>query len=269
MTHTSDRADLTLVIPTYNEQGNLGRLLERLFAVCESQGVELRVIVVDDNSTDGTGEVADEWARHARVQVIHRPAKLGLGSAVVAGFAQADTEVVGVMDADLSHPPELIPLLLTTLRANELDMVVASRYVPNGGSRGWSLRRFVLSRLGCTLSRPLTPVRDAMSGFFLLLADRVFTFNTPETGFKICLELLVRGRPQRVAEVGYVFSDRDAGRSKLTIHEGLTFFRQLLRLYLYAWSTSRSLRPELVRARMPNVEPGAARPEELLVDRAR
>jgi dolichol-phosphate mannosyltransferase len=258
-----------MVVPTYNEQSNLGRLLDRLFAVCESLGVDLRVIVVDDSSTDGTGEVAEEWARGARVRVIHRAEKLGLGSAVLAGFAQADTDVVGVIDADLSHPPELIPLLLKTLQANDLDMVVASRYVPNGGSRGWSLRRFVLSRLGCALSRPLTPVRDAMSGFFLLRADRVPAFNTPETGFKICLELLVRGRPQRVTEVGYVFVDRDAGRSKLTVREGLTFLRQLLRLYAYAWSTSHSLRPELVHARMPKATPSTARPEELLVDRAR
>jgi dolichol-phosphate mannosyltransferase len=268
MTKSLRRGDLTMVVPTYNEQGNLGRLLERLFAVCESQGVDLRVIVVDDSSTDGTGEVAEEWARGARVQVIHRPEKLGLGSAVLAGFAQAGTEAVGVIDADLSHPPELIPLLLTTLHANELDMVVASRYVPNGGSRGWSLRRFVLSRLGCALARPLTPVRDPMSGFFLLRADRVFTFNTSETGFKICLELLVRGRPQRVAEVGYVFTDRDAGRSKLTVREGLMFFRQLLRLYAYGLSTSRSLRPRLIHAGISNVTP-APRPEELLVDRAR
>jgi dolichol-phosphate mannosyltransferase len=261
--------DLTMVVPTYNEQGNLGRLLERLFTVCESHGVDLQVIVVDDSSTDGTGEVAEEWARGARVRVIHRPEKLGLGSAVLAGFAQAGTEVVGVIDADLSHPPELIPLLWTTLHANELDMVVASRYVPNGGSRGWSLRRFVLSRLGCALAGPLTPVRDAMSGFFLLRTDRVLNFNTPETGFKICLELLVRGRPQRVAEVGYVFVDRDAGRSKLTIREGLTFLRQLLRLYAHALSTSRSIRPELVNTKMPRATPSAARTEELLVDRAR
>src|SRR5262245_57691895 len=179
MTNSLPRADLTLVVPTYNEQGNLGRLLERLFTVCKLQGVDLRVTVVDDNSTDGTGEIAEEWARGGRVQVIHRKEKLGLGGAVLAGFAQADTEVVGVIDADLSHPPELIPLLLTTMRASDLDMVVASRYISNGGSRGWSLKRFVLSRLGCALSRPLTPVRDAMSGFFLLRADRVPTFNTP------------------------------------------------------------------------------------------
>src|SRR5262245_49027596 len=240
MTNTLARADLTIVVPTYNERANLGRLLERLFEVCESQRVVVRAIVVDDNSTDGTAEIADEWAGRARVAVIHRSKKLGLGTAVLAGFARADTDVVGVIDADLSHPPELIPLLLATLRASDLDMVVASRYVRNGGSQGWSVRRFVLSRLGCELSRPLTPVSDAMSGFFLLRADRVSTFNTPETGFKICLELLVRGRPQRVAEVGYVFTDRLAGRSKLTVHEGLMFLRQLLRLYRYAWSTARS-----------------------------
>jgi dolichol-phosphate mannosyltransferase len=207
------------------------------------------VIVVDDNSTDGTGEVADEWARRGRVTVIHRSRKLGLGSAVLAGFAKADTEIVGVTDGDLSHPPELVPQLLATIRASDLDMVVGSRYAQGGGSRGWSLRRFVLSRMGCALSRPLTPVRDAMSGFFLLRTDRVFTFSTPETGFKICLELLVRGRPQRVAEVGYAFSDRRAGRSKLTVHEGLAFLRQLLRLYSYVWSTSRHPRTKPIDAR--------------------
>ena len=160
-----------MVVPTYNERDRLGALLEQVLAACDREQLTVRVVVVDDNSADGTGAVADEWARRGRVHVIHRSGRLGLGSAVLEGFAIADSEVVGVIDADLSHPPDLIPTLYHTMVADDLDMVVASRYVGDGDARSWSLKRRILSRLGCLLSRPLTPVRDAMSGFFMLRRD--------------------------------------------------------------------------------------------------
>ena len=148
---------VTMVVPTYNERERLEPLLAALFAACDRERVSLRVIVVDDNSMDGTGAVADDWARRGRVSVIHRSGKLGLGSAVLEGFALADSVVVGVIDADLSHPPELVPVLYRTLVQHELDMVVASRYVGEGRTADWSLRRLILSKLGCWLARPLTP----------------------------------------------------------------------------------------------------------------
>ena len=157
-------ADFTIVIPTYNERDRLGILLERVFDACDRDGLALEVIIVDDNSADGTGALADDWARRRRVRVIHRAGKLGLGTAVLEGFAAARTEVVGVMDGDLSHPPQLLPKLFRTIE-DGFDLVVASRYVRGGGTSNFPIGRWLLSRAGCWLARPLTPVRDAMSGY--------------------------------------------------------------------------------------------------------
>src|SRR5262249_19948363 len=108
---------------------------------------------------------------------------------------------------------------------------VASRYIQGGGTRSWSILRLVLSRVACWMARPLTPVRDAMSGFFLIRRDRVSGVCAPLRGFKIGLELLVRAEPRRIAEVGYVFVGRIAGKSKMSFAEGLRFLRQLMTLY--------------------------------------
>jgi dolichol-phosphate mannosyltransferase len=242
------RPDLTMVLPTYNEREGLDRLVEEIFAACSRHQLNAEVIVVDDNSPDGTGACADAWARRRPVRVIHRAGKLGLGSAVLEGFAAAASDVVGVMDADLSHPPSLIPALFSTLKATDLDMVVASRYVAGGGTRVWSRGRAVLSRAGCWVARPLTPVHDAMSGYFLIRRDRAIALRTEARGFKIGLELLVRTHLRRVAEVGYVFVGRTAGRSKMTIREGLRFLRQLFALYRHEWSTARPTRVVVVPA---------------------
>jgi dolichol-phosphate mannosyltransferase len=228
------RPDLTLIVPTYNERDCLDQLLERIFQVADGARMNVQVIVVDDNSHDGTGDRAEEWARSGRVRVIHRPGKLGLGSAVLDGFALAVSDVVGVMDADLSHPPDLLPLLYATMVGGDLDIVVASRYIPNAGTRNFPLGRLLLSRIGCWLARPITPVRDATSGFFLVRRERLTSFRTSVRGFKIGLELFVRARPKRVAEVGYEFVGRAAGDSKMTLREGLAFLRQLAALYVSA-----------------------------------
>jgi dolichol-phosphate mannosyltransferase len=229
-------AALTLVVPTYNERGRIGTLLERLFAACDREGIPLDVVVVDDNSADGTGDVAEEWARRRPVRVIRRAGKLGLGSAVLDGFGVSRTEIVGVMDADLSHPPELLPELFRLITHRRLDLVLASRYVPGGGTASWPLRRLLMSRLACVLARPVTPVRDAMSGFFVLRRERLAGFRTSVRGFKIGLELLGRLRLRALAEVPYVFRDRTDGVSKMNVVEGLGFLRQLLGLYWHALS---------------------------------
>ena len=110
-------------------------------------------MIVDDNSPDGTGAIADELARTRRMQVIHRAGKLGLGTAVVAGFGVASADIVGVMDADFSHPPALVPRMLAVLRATSADVLVASRYVPGGSTPNWPLKRRMLSRIGVSAAR--------------------------------------------------------------------------------------------------------------------
>ena len=224
-------ADFTIVIPTYNECDRIGVLLERVFETCDREGLAIEVVIVDDNSADGTGVVADQWARHRRVRVVHRAGKLGLGTAVLEGFSIARTEIVGVMDGDLSHPPELLPRLFRTMVDGGFDVVVGSRYVNGGGTSNFSAGRWLLSRVGCWLARPLTPVHDPMSGYFLIRRGHLDGFSTSVRGFKIGLELFVRTRPRRVAEVGYVLIGRTLGASKMSVAEAMGFLQQLLSLY--------------------------------------
>jgi dolichol-phosphate mannosyltransferase len=229
-------AAFTIVIPTYNERDRLGVLLERIFGACDRDNLAIEVVVVDDNSADGTGALADEWSRRRRVRVIHRAGKLGLGSAVLEGFAIAQTDVVGVMDGDLSHPPELLPRLFRTIEEGDFDLAVGSRYVRGGGTANFPIGRWLLSRAGCWLARPLTPVRDAMSGFFLIRRRHLDGFQTSVKGFKIGLELFVRSQPTRLAEVGYLFVGRTLGESKMSVAEGTGFLQQLVSLYRDAFT---------------------------------
>jgi dolichol-phosphate mannosyltransferase len=218
---------LSIVVPTYNERDRLADLVAAVFTAYAAAGLDAELIIVDDNSPDGTGALADELSQRHQIQVIHRAGKLGLGTAVVAGFAAARAPVVGVIDADLSHPASLLPRMLAIMRREAADVVIASRYIPGGGTRNWPLGRLVLSRLACVLARPLTPVRDATSGFFLIRRDLARGVKISAGGFKICLELLMRGRPRSVVEVPYVFEGRTAGESKMNLKEAAGYLRQL------------------------------------------
>ena len=226
-------ATLALVVPTYNERDRLPELVRAIFATYDAAGIEGELVIVDDNSPDGTGEVADELARSYPVRVVHRAGKLGLGTAVIEGFNAADAEFVGVIDADLSHPPDLVPRMLAALRDGRADLVIGSRYVPGGGTRNWEMSRVLMSRFACVLARGLTPVRDATSGFFLMRRDRARDVTISAGGFKICLELLIRSEPRLVIEVPYVFTGRTAGESKMNWQEAMGYLRQLRDLYAY------------------------------------
>jgi dolichol-phosphate mannosyltransferase len=220
-------AALSLVVPTFNERERLGELVHALFKGYSDAGIDGELVIVDDNSPDGTGRIADDLARAYRITVLHRPGKLGLGTAVVAGFAAASAPVVGVIDADLSHPPDMPPRMLGVLNRTGADVVIGSRYIPGGGTRNWPVTRILMSRLACLAARPLTPVADATSGLFLIRRELAMTVRISAGGFKICLELLIRGRPASVVEVPYVFSDRAAGKSKMSTKEALGYLAQL------------------------------------------
>lgn len=224
-------ADLSIVVPTYNERERIRELVLGLFAAAQDL-YELEVVIVDDNSPDGTGALAEALAAEYRVRVVHRPGKLGLGGAVVAGVAAATAPVLGIMDADFSHPPSAVPRLFAAFRATGCEFLVASRYVPGGSTSNWPLRRRALSRLGCLLALPLTQVRDATSGFFFMHRDVVERAALRSTGFKICLELLLAGRPGLVVEAPYAFEERAEGESKMTASEGRGYLRQLARFYV-------------------------------------
>ena len=234
--------DLSLIVPTYNERANLERLVSTVVSVLADHRIAGELIVVDDHSPDGTGELADHLAERFPMQVVHREGKLGLGSAVLAGFERARSEVLGVMDADLSHPPSVLPGMFAALRTLDADIVVGSRYVPGGGSGNWPWRRLVMSRVAGLLARPITPVRDATSGLFLVRRRAVEGVRISATGFKICLELLSRARIESVVEIPFVFADRSVGESKMSAREALGYLRQLRDLYALRFAARRTSR---------------------------
>jgi dolichol-phosphate mannosyltransferase len=222
---------LSIIIPTYNERECIGTIVPAVFDACRDLNPE--VVIVDDNSPDGTGAMADELATRHRVTVVHRAGKLGLGAAVVEGIRAATSDVVAVMDADFSHPPAHLPLLSAAFARTQADLLVASRYVPGGGTRNWPWQRQLYSRLACWLARPLTPVRDPVSGFFLIRRDLAAQTDVKARGFKICLELLVRAEPARVVEAPFLFNDREGGKSKMSVIEAARFLTQFRDLYLF------------------------------------
>ena len=144
---------------------------------------------------------------------MRRAGKLGLASAVVAGFAAAKGDVLLVMDADLSHPPDVAPRLVDAI-ANGADLAVGSRYVAGGGTKDWPLKRRVVSRIACLMGNALVPVRDSTSGFFAIRRSVIEGRKLNPIGFKIGFEVMARGRYKKAVEVPYVFRDRELGKSK-------------------------------------------------------
>ncbi len=230
---TATAPTLSLIVPTYNERDRLPDLVKAVFDAYRDGGVEGDLVVVDDNSPDGTGKVADDLATRYPIKVLHRAGKLGLGTAVVEGFNASDAQIVGVIDADLSHPPALVPRMVEVMLESGADFVIGSRYVPGGGTGDWPMSREMMSRFACLLARGLTPVRDVTSGFFLVRRELARGVTISAGGFKICLELLIRSAPKLVLEVPYVFQTRTAGQSKMNLKEALGFLEQLRDLRAY------------------------------------
>ena len=247
-------ADLSMVVPTYNERARLGELTSALFDHAAAAAIDLELVVVDDNSPDGTGQLADELAIDRRMRVVHRAGKLGLGTAVVEGFKAASAETLGVMDADFSHPPSLVPRMLSVFRATGADVLVASRYIPGGSTPSWPWSRRTMSRLACVMARPLSPIRDASSGFFLIKRSVATGVGIQAGGFKICLELLVRAQPARLVEMPDRFDDREQGESKMSMKEAAGYLVQLRDLYGLSWARSPRWRPEYRQLRHADVE---------------
>jgi len=238
---------LSVVVPTYNERDRLAELADIILAVFTAHQVPGELVIVDDNSPDGTGQLADQLAQTRPIQVVHRTGKLGLGTAVIEGFAAARADVLGVIDADLSHPPSLLPAMLALVERDGFDMVIGSRYIPGGGAADWSASRLAMSKFACSFARALTPVRDATSGFFLIRRSVVEGVAIAAGGFKICLELLVRSPVTSVAEVPYVFVGRTAGQSKMNLKEALGYIAQLRLLYGVRFGRGRGPRPRYRR----------------------
>ncbi|MDV6341848.1 glycosyltransferase family 39 protein [Nitrosomonas sp. Is24] len=220
----------SVVIPTLNEADNIDPLLTSLFAL-NLPPDSFEVIFVDDGSKDGTPEKVRAWEKKARVRLIERTEKPDLTASILAGAAQAQSDVIVVMDADLSHPTEQLSAVVAPVLNGSHDVSIGSRYIPGGRTEGWPLHRQWLSRIGGSLARPLCDVNDATSGFFAFRRELTSTISGKAHGYKILLELLMAGQGTlKVVEVPICFRDRTRGTSKLSFHHQWAYLQRLLAL---------------------------------------
>lgn len=231
---TQSVSPVSIVVPTFREAASIAALVGRIDAALSDSGVQWELLLVDDDSDDGSEDIAAALAQCLPVRLeVRRDGPRDLSLAVTHGIRLARFDRLVVMDADLSHPPERILDLLGALDTG-CDLVIGSRYVPGGlVDRTWSPWRFLVSRLATLLAQPLVNCSDPMSGFFATNRRVLPDLRTLRPiGYKIALELMVRGR-LRVKEVPIDFIDRTLGASKMNWRQQINFVRHLYRLYLY------------------------------------
>ena len=240
--------ELSLILPTFQEAQNIHAVLRAVSTILASlDRLQFEIIVVDDNSADGTAQLAlDASATLSGVRVIRRVTESGLSTAVIRGWQAARGEILGVMDADLQHPPEVLSQLVQAIRSGA-DVVVGSRHVEEGGVSDWSFVRRIISRTAQLIGLVLLPevvgqVTDPMSGYFLLRRRVIAGRELNPTGYKILIEVLARGNAKAVTEVGYVFRERRDGRSKVSAKIYLQYLQHLLRLRIVLLQRSRFVR---------------------------
>ncbi len=221
---------ISVITPTFNERENILNLVKRVHNALVGYAYEL--IIVDDNSPDGTAEFAESLSGEYPLRVICRRNERGLSSAVIAGFRQARGKILGVIDADLQHPPEEIPALIHSIE-DGADVAIGSRYILGGGIRGWSVKRKLVSQVATTLARLFLPsirkTKDPMSGFFMVRREVIENVELRPIGYKILLEVLAKGKltPHKVREVPYTFQEREAGKSNLNMKEQVNYLKHL------------------------------------------
>ncbi len=231
--HTQEK--LALVIPTLCEAENIGGLLRSIRSVLDPVGIPYEILVVDDDSSDGTGDVVSAISRDdPRVRLLVRKGERGLSGAILYGWHHTDAAILGVMDADLQHPPELLPKLISAIQ-NGNDLAIGSRYTPGGDLGKWNPARKFFSAAAVWVTWPLQKsklrAKDPMSGFFMVRRSCLEQITFQRAGFKLLLEVLVRGRISSVEEVPFAFGLRYRGASKANLKVASDYALLLVRLY--------------------------------------
>jgi len=254
------KADLSVIIPTYNEYENILQLVEIIKDMLPDD-LSTEIIIVDDNSPDGTGRLIASYiedaltkvcsgiqqahenssnfainTRESIVRLVRRENKSGLISAILQGIKSSTGRYILVMDADFSHPPETVPLLINELLRDPNCIVVASRYIRGGSIRGWPYKRLLLSRLAAKIAihgLKLCNIRDPISGFFAFPRHIIENIRFDTYGYKLLLEILVKAQGVRVKEIPYTFIDRKSGESKLDNRVMLDYVKAVWYLYRY------------------------------------
>jgi dolichol-phosphate mannosyltransferase len=223
--------EITIIIPTFNERDNIVPLVERINKAISFQSYE--IIFVDDNSIDGTAEGIRILSTSYPINLVVRKKERGLASAVVEGLKDARGQLIVVMDADLQHPPNVIPKLLKELKSGT-DIAVASRYIRGGSVPDWGLLRRIISKGAIFLAHLLLPssrdIKDPTSGYFAFKKEVIIGSHLKPSGYKILLEILMEGKYENTTEVPFAFSTRSHGESKLTIRQQKHYLNHLFDL---------------------------------------
>ncbi|MGL5075010.1 MAG: glycosyltransferase [Waterburya sp.] len=238
----------SLIIPTYNEGKNIQQLIPMLVQLLDViLPKEYELIVVDDNSPDKTWKLALELTvQHTQLKVIRRDVEKGLATAVIRGWQVARGEILGVIDADLQHPPKTLIKLWQEMEKGA-DLAVASRNVESGGVSEWNILRRFLSRGAQILGLLILPevisrLSDPMSGYFMVRREVLINQSLQPSGYKILIEIIARGKIRWIGEVGYIFQERKTGNSKVSFQQYLEYIQHLIRLRLDLWQIKRFVR---------------------------
>jgi dolichol-phosphate mannosyltransferase len=243
---------VSIIVPTLNEEENIAPLVSQITACA----VPFReILFIDDGSTDATREKIRALEETQRIRLIEQGGSdLGLAGAIMSGARAAQGDILLVMDADLSHPPDRIKDLLAPLFAGTADLVVGSRYVKGGSTPGWPIWRRMVSRAGAALAYPLTGLHDSMCGFFAIGRSRLLELAPQTSGFKIVFETMVRaGGTLRVREIPIAFRERVRGKSKMSFSIALRFFSRWLRAMFQHLVRGPGHHEELTRPKIGNV----------------
>ena len=242
---------LSIIIPTYNESDNIIKLIDRIKENL-NPNVFTEIIVVDDNSPDGTGEIVKSYIKNdsgyqeqktsseARnnysLEVLIRKGKNGLIPAILEGVRFSKGDYVLIMDADFSHPPEIIPNMVEEILADSNSIVIASRYIETGAIIGWPFRRRIISKCAAIIAKiglRVNNVTDPMSGFFIVPRTLLEHLQIDTKGYKLLLEILVKTKNLPIHEIPYTFTDRKSGKSKMGFNVIFDYIGSVWQLYNY------------------------------------
>jgi dolichol-phosphate mannosyltransferase len=225
---------VSVIAPTYNESKNIPVLVRRIDRAMHKNRMNYEIIVVDDNSPDNTYGIAKNLAKKYPVRAFLRTKERGLSSAMYYGYKKARGNIVGWIDADLQHKPELIPDLVKAIRDEGYLMAIGSRLTKGGGVEGWSAYRRLVSLVGRILALPLTRVKDTQSGFFFIKPEVIEGVKLRTIGYKLGLEVMVKGKHEKkIKEVPYVFLHRSVGKSKMNVKTYVDYVKHVITLYAY------------------------------------
>lgn len=265
-TESHAKISLSIIIAAYNESENIVKLIYSV-RNCLPTSIFAEIIVVDDNSPDGTGKIVEEYIRNedlskpnhqknplnSIVRIIRRENKSGLINAILHGIKFSTGENILVMNADFSHPPEFIPRMVEELQNSDCDIVIASRYVNGGSVVGRPFKRRLISKGATNIARyglNLKNIEDPISGFFIFRRHVIDKIAFDTTGYKILLEMLVKARDVKIKEVPYTFLKSKSKESKLSVNVIFDYIKAVWRLYRYG---QKSKRPQIMEERRKSV----------------